>query len=74
MKLLSGTQLADRLSAQRPNLKVLFMSGYPDDDVTLHGLPSGVTFLAKPISPDALLRKVREVLDASGTDRRRQSA
>jgi len=74
MKLLSGAQLAERLNALRPALRVLFMSGYPDEVVTLHGLPAGGDFLAKPISPDGLLGKVREVLDATGTDRQRRTA
>jgi hypothetical protein len=41
------------------------MSGYPGDAVVQHGtLPTGSAFLQKPFSPDALARKVRDVLDA----------
>jgi CheY-like chemotaxis protein len=62
---MSGRELADRLTAQRPGICVLYMSGYPGDAVVQHGtLPSGSAFLQKPFSPDGLARKVRDVLDA----------
>jgi PAS domain S-box-containing protein len=62
---LSGRELADRLAAQRPGIRVLYMSGYPGDAVVQHGtLPPGSAFLQKPFSPDGLARKVRDVLDA----------
>jgi CheY-like chemotaxis protein len=62
---LSGRELADRLVAQRPGIRVLYMSGYPGDAVVQHGtLPPGSAFLQKPFSPDGLARKVRDVLDA----------
>jgi PAS domain S-box-containing protein len=62
---LSGRELADRLTAQRPGIRVLYMSGYPGDAVVQHGtLPLGSAFLQKPFSPDGLARKVRDVLDA----------
>jgi two-component system, cell cycle sensor histidine kinase and response regulator CckA len=62
---LSGRQLADRLARLRPELKVLFTSGYTDDSIVRHGiLEAEIAYLQKPFTPDALARKVREVLDA----------
>jgi two-component system cell cycle sensor histidine kinase/response regulator CckA len=65
MPSMSGPELAKRLAATRPDMKVLCMSGYTDDSIVRHGvLESGVAFIQKPITPTTLLTKVREVLDA----------
>jgi CheY-like chemotaxis protein len=62
---MSGNELAQRIAAERPSIRVLFTSGYTDDAVFRHGvIEHGLSFLQKPFSAGALTRKVREVLDA----------
>jgi len=61
---MSGRELATKLSHVRPETRVIFMSGYTDEAVTRHGvLQPGSTYVQKPFTPDAIARKVREVLD-----------
>ena len=69
---LSGRELSERLLAARPQLMVLFMSGYTDDAVVRHGIESDrVAFLQKPFTVDALLRRVRRVLGPPRSLKRR---
>ena len=62
MPRVSGTALAAQLSAQRPGLRVVFMSGYTDTSAVEQGLPPGAIFVQKPFTPEVLLRKVRQAL------------
>mgnify|MGYP003381418427 FL=1 len=65
---MSGRELVHRLATLRPQMKVLFMSGYTDDAVMQHGiLSSEVAYLQKPLTPGSLTRKVRVVLDSTGS-------
>jgi two-component system cell cycle sensor histidine kinase/response regulator CckA len=61
---LSGRALAEELARQRPQIRVVFMSGYTGQTVGEHGvLAEGSLFLAKPFTSEALARKVRDALD-----------
>jgi DNA-binding NtrC family response regulator len=66
LPLMSGPQLAARVTPMHPSMKVLYMSGYTGSSETLQHLrASGVSFLQKPITPARLVLRVREVLDAA---------
>ena len=61
---MSGPELLKHLRVSRPDIKVVYMSGYADDAVVRHGgLATGGHFLEKPFPPEVLVRKVREALD-----------
>jgi PAS domain S-box-containing protein len=63
---ISGRELAKRLSARQPAMRVLYMSGYTYNVIARNGtLERGVSFLQKPFTPSVLVEKVREVLDAA---------
>ncbi len=62
---MNGRELSEKLVARMPNLKVLFTSGYTEAVIEHHGvLDEGLNFIGKPYTPQALAKKVREVLDA----------
>nr|MBI3612867.1 response regulator [Nitrospirota bacterium] len=68
MPLMSGPEVVRRLLPLRPDMKILFMSGYAGEDVLAHGLSvKGNVFLQKPFTPSVLLSKVREMLLSTST-------
>lgn len=63
MPQLNGRELAQRLATKRAAMKVLFFSGYTADAIVRHNVIDGdIAFLQKPVTPAALLLKVRQVL------------
>jgi FixJ family two-component response regulator len=62
---MGGKEMASRLRQTRPDMGVLYCSGYTENAIVHHGvIDDEVAFLQKPFSPDGLARKVRDVLDA----------
>ncbi len=60
---MSGRDLATQLTALRPHMKVLYMSGYTDDATLRHGiLPRGTSFLQKPFTPEVLVRAIHDII------------
>ncbi len=65
---MNGKEVADRLAAVRPGIKVLFISGYSGELIAHRGvLDAGVDYLPKPFTPDALAGKVREMLGSGNS-------
>jgi len=65
MPQMDGKTLADQVQQKCAKIKILFTSGYPGDIIAQHGvLDSGLAFLQKPFTPTALLKRIRQVLDA----------
>ena len=64
---MGGGELVERMVARRPNLKVLYISGYTNDEVVRRGVQSApASFLRKPFTSDDFMRRVREVLEGAG--------
>jgi PAS domain S-box-containing protein len=61
---MGGSEFVRALVELRPTIKVLYVSGYTNDELMHRGIEQNATFVSKPFAPDDLVRKVREVLDA----------
>jgi two-component system cell cycle sensor histidine kinase/response regulator CckA len=74
MPQMTGPELAQRISLQRPEIKVLYVSGYTSDALAQHNmLAPGTAFLQKPFTPETLARQVRTVLDSRGRSSSRRA-
>jgi two-component system, cell cycle sensor histidine kinase and response regulator CckA len=68
MPQMSGPEVAEKLMVLRPDMKLLYMSGYPDHPIFSKGeVNPGTTLLQKPFTPDILAQKVRAILDGVKT-------
>ncbi len=63
MPVMSGPDVAQRLHQARPDLKIMFMSGFSTEVVVVHGITAGDPLLVKPFSLESLARKVHELVD-----------
>lgn len=59
-----GDELARRLETARPDMKVIFMSGYTEESIIQRAVMNGAAFIQKPMTLELIVRRVREVLDA----------
>jgi two-component system, cell cycle sensor histidine kinase and response regulator CckA len=59
---IGGAELASRIGGERPHLRVVYMSGYGEEDLATHGVEGPALFLGKPFRPDELIAKVRAAL------------
>jgi len=67
MPRMSGRELAFQLAPERPDMKVLYTSGHAEDTISFHGvLKQGLAFMQKPFSREALVSRVRQLLDGGG--------
>jgi CheY-like chemotaxis protein len=65
MPVMGGRELAKRVSALRPDIKIVYMSGYTDDTLAYYGLPQPNTaYIQKPFTPASLAEKLRQVFSA----------
>lgn len=65
MSPMSGSELVKQISPIRPDMKVLYISGFPDDAIVQFGIHQAkVSFLPKPFTPKVLIQKIRSILDA----------
>ena len=66
MPRMGGKELSNKLSLKRPHIQVLFMSGYTDNTIVQNGiLDEKTAYLQKPCSPETLMTKIREILEAN---------
>ncbi len=64
MPKMDGKEMADRMRQQRPNLNMVYISGYTEDTISRHGmLDSNAELIKKPFDPDQFVKKIREILD-----------